>query len=126
MRFLILPLIAIATPAIATPAMATPALTSASPAEGSDTANITRITLNFSEAVDPAASGVDVMMTGMPGMDHHDPMKMAGVKVAVSPDGRSLVATLARPLSEGTYVARWHVADKSAQKADGALTFNTH
>lgn len=126
MRFLILPLIAIAAPAIATPAMATPALTSATPAEGSDTASITRITLNFSEAIDPAASGVEVLMTGMPGMEHHEPMKTGGVKVTISPDGRAMVATLPRALSEGTYAARWHVADKSAQKASGTVTFNTH
>lgn len=126
MRFLILPLIALAAPALSTAALAAPALTSATPAEGSDTANVTRITLNFSEAIDPAASGVEVLMTGMPGMEHHEPMKTGGVKVAISPDGRAMVATLPRALSEGTYAVRWHVANKSAEKAGGAVTFNTH
>jgi hypothetical protein len=47
-------------------------------------------------------SGVDVVMTGMPGMDHHEPMKMTGVKSSLAPDGVTLVAKLPRALPAGT------------------------
>jgi methionine-rich copper-binding protein CopC len=124
MRFLPFMLITAALGA-ASPAFAAPTLTSSTPAEQAEAAKVTQITLNFSEAVDPAASGVEVLMTGMPGMDHHDPMKMGGVKIAFSPDGKAMVATLPRALSEGTYAARWHVANKGAERAQGALTFTT-
>lgn len=108
------------------PALAAPALTSSTPTEKADAAGVTKVTLNFSEAIDPAASGIEVLMTGMPGMDHHDPMKMGGVKTTVSPDGKALVATLPRALSEGTYAARWFATNKSAEKSSGTLTFTTH
>jgi len=124
MRFLPSMLI-IAALGTAGPALAAPTLTSSTPAEQGEAAKVTRITLNFSEAIDPATSGVEVLMTGMPGMDHHDPMKMGGVKTAISPDGKAMVATLPRALSEGTYAAHWHAASKSAQKAQGVLTFTT-
>jgi hypothetical protein len=40
-------------------------------------------------------SGVEIVMTGMPGMeDHHPAMKIGGVKVAAGADGKSLVAML--------------------------------
>ncbi|MFT2622017.1 Ig-like domain-containing protein, partial [Escherichia coli] len=71
MRFLPFMLITAALGAAA-PAFAAPTLTSSTPAEQAEAAKVTPITLNFSEPVDPAASGVEVLMTGMPGMDHHD------------------------------------------------------
>jgi methionine-rich copper-binding protein CopC len=127
MRFLaplVAPFALLAALAMSGTASAAPIVDSTSPAEKADAAKVTQITIHFQDAINPAASGIQIWMTGMPGMDHHDPMKMNGVKVSVSPDAKSLIATLGRPLPEGTYAARWFATDKNAQKAEGSLTFN--
>src|SRR3546814_9313265 len=95
--------------AIAAPALAHPKLVSATPVAGSTVSGPTQITLTFSETLMPQMSGLDLVMTGMPGMASHAPMKIAGFKTSVSQDGKSLVAALPRPLPAGTYDAHWHV-----------------
>src|SRR3546814_7489158 len=51
----------------------------------------------------PRLSGVDLAMTGMPGMANHAPMKIGGATTAVGEDGKTLIVTLARPLTAGSY-----------------------
>lgn len=124
MRFLpSLALVLAAGTGMAAPALAKPALVSATPAEGASADKPNQIALTFSEAVNPAASGIEVVMTGMPGMEHHQPMKMGGVKVAVSSDGKVVTATLPRPLPTGSYAARWFAAGNDAERASGTLAF---
>lgn len=108
---------------LATPAMAHPKLVSAKPAEGAAASNVTQVSVTFSEPLMAAMSGMDLMMTGMPGMDHHQPMKMTGVKTSVAPDGVTLLAKLARPLPAGTYEADWHVVSTDTHRVTGKLTF---
>ncbi|MDE1917367.1 MAG: copper homeostasis periplasmic binding protein CopC [Sphingomonadales bacterium] len=108
---------------LAAPAMAHPKLVSAKPAEGAAASNITQVSITFSEPLIAAMSGMDLMMTGMPGMDHHQPMKMTGVKTSVAPDGVTLLAKLARPLPAGTYEADWHVVSTDTHRVTGKLTF---
>jgi methionine-rich copper-binding protein CopC len=119
-----LPLIALAAAALASPAMARPALTSAQPAQGTAASKVTQITLGFSEPITAAASGVSVLMTAMPGMDHHQPMKMGGVTTKLSPDGKALVATLPRALPVGSYDVQWHVAGADGQNVAGKVSFD--
>lgn len=109
---------------LAAPAMAHPKLVTAGPAEGSTASNVTQVSVTFSEPLMAAMSGMDLLMTGMPGMDHHQPMKMTGVKTSVGSDGVTLVAKLARPLSPGTYEADWHVVSTDTHRVTGKLTFN--
>src|SRR3546814_18835969 len=71
----------------------------------------------------PQMSGLDLVMTGMPGMASHAPMKIAGFKTSVSQDGKSLVAALPRPLPAGTYDAHWHVVSTDTHRVAGPLTF---
>jgi methionine-rich copper-binding protein CopC len=108
---------------LATPAMAHPKIVSAKPIEGSTASNVTQLSVTFSEPLVPAMSGMDVMMTGMPGMDHHQPMKITGVKTSVAPDGVTLLARLARPLPAGVYEADWHVVSTDTHRVTGKLTF---
>lgn len=119
-------LLAAASLAIATPALAHPKLLSATPAAGSTVSGPTQITLAFSEALMPQMSGLDLVMTGMPGMAHHAAMKVAGFKTSVSQDGKSLVAALPRPLPAGTYDAHWHVVSTDTHRVEGHLTFTVH
>jgi methionine-rich copper-binding protein CopC len=108
---------------IAAPAFAHPKLVSATPAASSTVSGPTQITLAFSEALMSQMSGLDLVMTGMPGMASHAPMKVAGFKTSVSQDGKSLVAALPRALPAGSYDAHWHVVSTDTHRVEGHLTF---
>src|SRR3546814_1192297 len=92
----------------ATAVQAHPKLSSATPAADTVVAAPTKIQLVFSEALVAQFSGIDLTMTEMPGMKM-GPMKMNGVKATLAPDGKTLVATLAKPLTAGTYKLDYHV-----------------
>ncbi|WP_206244677.1 copper homeostasis periplasmic binding protein CopC [Novosphingobium terrae] len=108
---------------LAAPAMAHPRLVSAKPADTTTASHVTEVSVTFSEPLMAAMSGMDLVMTGMPGMDHHQPMKMTGVKTSVAPDGVTLLAKVARPLPPGTYEADWHVVSTDTHRVTGKLTF---
>jgi len=108
---------------IAAPAFAQPKVLVAEPAEGATVAKVSKVRLTFSEPLIPAMSGVDVVMTSMPGMENHAAMKMSGVKVSVGPDGKTLEASFARPLPVGSYEADWHAASSDAHRVSGKVTF---
>jgi methionine-rich copper-binding protein CopC len=108
--------------AIATPALAHPKLVTALPADKAATAPTNRITLTFSEPLVAAVSGMEVTMTGMPGMPNHN-MKMTGYKTSVSEDGKALIATFGRPLMAGTYSVQWHVVSSDTHRISGTLAF---
>lgn len=116
-------LIIVAGFATATPVLAHPRLLVADPAQGATAAKVSKVTLTFSEPLMAALSGIDLVMTGMPGMDHHAAMKMTGVKVSVGPDGMSLVAVLPHPLPVGAYEADWHAVSTDTHRVTGRLTF---
>ncbi|MEO0031644.1 MAG: hypothetical protein RIS94_1402 [Pseudomonadota bacterium] len=106
------------------PAMAAVAATGATPAEGARAAGVRSVSVAFSEPVQPALSGLTVVMTGMPGMEGMaHAMKIAGVTVKVSPDGRTLVGALARPLPVGTYTVTWHAAGTDGKRVSGTVSF---
>ncbi len=111
---------------LASPALAHPELVAASPAQGSAAHNVTRISLTFSEPLVAQLSGLEVVMTAMPGMAHsgsHSPMKMTGIRVSVGPDGKSLVATLARPLPNGGYDVNWRAVSTDTHRITGKVSF---
>ncbi len=106
------------------PALAHPEVLAAQPPEGTSASHVTQVTLTFSEPLVAAMSGVEVMMTGMPGMANHQPMKMTGVKTSLAADGVTLVARLPRALPVGTYEANWHVVSADTHRVAGKLTFS--
>lgn len=114
----------IAVASLSAPAFAHPKIVSAQPAEGASASNVTQISITFSEPLVAALSGMDLMMTGMPGMANHQPMKITGVKASVAPDGVTLVAKLARALPVGTYTAAWHAVSTDTHRVAGKLTFS--
>src|SRR3546814_18276077 len=71
----------------------------------------------------PRLSGVDLAMTGMPGMANHAPMKIGGATTAVGEDGKTLIVTLARPLTAGSYKVDWHAVAADTHRIVGSLTF---
>ncbi|MBN8812345.1 MULTISPECIES: copper homeostasis periplasmic binding protein CopC [unclassified Sphingomonas] len=115
--------VSVAIIATASPAMAHPKLVSSTPAAQSVVSNVKQITLTFSERLMPQLSGIDLSMTGMPGMANHKPMKVTGFKISVGPDGKTLVATLPKALPAGTYQIDWHAVSADTHRITGKLTF---
>lgn len=107
---------------LASPAAAQPSLVAATPANGATAAKVTRLSLTFSEAIAPA-SGVDLVMTGMPGMKDHPPMPIRGFAATVGADGRSLTAALPRALPAGSYDLTWRAVGADGKPATGTVRF---
>ena len=118
--FRIVPVIAAL--AVAAPAIAHPKLVTSSPAANATTGKISTITLNYSEKLVPALSGAELIMTGMPGMADHPPMPITGLKTSVK-GGKTLVVTLPRPLSAGTYKLNWHAVAADTHRIKGTFAF---
>jgi methionine-rich copper-binding protein CopC len=108
--------------ASAVPASAHPRLVSASPAANSAVAKPTQITLTFSEGLVAPLSGIELTMTGMPGMANHAPMPIKGFTTTV--EGRTLTAKLPRALPAGTYQLKWHVVAADQHRLENVYTFS--
>ncbi|RJG57062.1 copper resistance protein CopC [Sphingobium terrigena] len=106
----------------ATAVQAHPKLSSATPAADTVVAAPTKVQLTFTEGLVAQFSGIDLTMTEMPGMKM-GPMKMNGVKATLAPDGKTLVATLAKPLSAGTYKVDYHIVSTDTHRVQGSYTF---
>ncbi|KFG92106.1 Copper resistance protein CopC [Sphingobium herbicidovorans NBRC 16415] len=115
---------AIALAALPSVAMAHPKLLSSTPAANATVAKPTRLTLTFSEKLLAPTSGVDLTMTGMPGMANHAPMPIKGFKTAVEGDGKTLAVTLPRALPAGSYDLNWHVVSADQHKITGKYSFS--
>lgn len=50
-------------------------------------------------------------------------MKVNGVRVAVGPDSKSLIGTLARRLSPGTYEVNWRAVSTDTHRITGKVSF---
>ena len=127
MRRILTPLIftgAIALAALPSIAMAHPRLLSSTPAAAATIARPTKLTLIFSEKMLAPLSGVDLTMTGMPGMANHAPMPIRGFKTAVEGDGKTMIVTLPRALPAGSYDLDWHLVGADQHKVAGKLSFS--
>lgn len=109
--------------AIASPALAHPKLVSSMPASQAAVSNVAQVTLVFSERLLPQMSGIDLAMTGMPGMAQHAPMKMTGFTTSLAEDGKTLIAAFPKPLPAGTYQLNWHAVSADTHRIAGSLTF---
>jgi len=108
----------------AEPASAHPALVSSTPAAAASASNVKAVSLSFNETFLPQMSGLEIVMTGMPGMEmHHPAMKVTGVKVTPGADRKSLTAALARPLPAGSYDVNWHVVGTDTHRVSGKISF---
>lgn len=97
-------------------------LSSATPAANAVVTALTKIQLVLSEALVAQFSGIDLTMTEMPGMKM-GPMKVNGFKATVEPDGKTLVAPLAKPLATGTYKLVYHVVSTDTHHIQRSYTF---
>lgn len=106
----------------ATTADARLAISSARPAANSTASKVTSVTMQFNEAVTPASVKSELIMTAMPGMSNHPPMKMQATS-ALGRDGKSLTLTLRRALVPGTYKVSWTAATRAGQSTSGHYSF---
>ncbi|SCW91093.1 hypothetical protein SAMN02927924_03965 [Sphingobium faniae] len=109
--------------ALAAPAIAHPKLLTSTPAANASVSGPSEVTLTFSEKLMPRLSGMDIVMTGMPGMPNHR-MKVTGFRTAIGGDGKTLVAKLSRPLAAGTYQIAWHAVSADTHRIEGTVTFS--
>jgi methionine-rich copper-binding protein CopC len=123
MSRLLLSITILAIAALPDVAMARAELVSASPAANATVVKPTKLTLRFSEKLLAPMSGIELVMTGMPGMADHPPMPIKGFKTAVEGDGKTLVITLPRALPAGSYDLSWHAADADQQRIEGKYSF---
>lgn len=96
-------------------------LLSSTPAANATVAKPTKLTLTFSEALVGPLSGIELVMTGMPGMANHAPMPIKGFKTAT--DGKVLTITLPRALPAGTYDLKWHAVASDQHRIEGQYSF---
>ena len=98
-------------------------MVSSTPAANAIVAKPTRLSLTFSERFLAPMSGVDLVMTGMPGMADHAPMPIKGFKTSVAPDGKTMIVTLPRALPAGSYDLKWHIVGADQHKMEGGYSF---
>lgn len=103
-------------------AMAHPKLLSATPAANAAVVKPTAIKLSFSETLVGPLSGVELTMTGMPGMANHAAMPIRGFTTKAA--GKDLVVTLPRPLPAGSYELKWHAVAADQHRVEGSYTFS--
>ncbi|GMM60223.1 copper homeostasis periplasmic binding protein CopC [Novosphingobium pituita] len=112
-----------ASPALAPAALAHVALVEASPAAQSEASDVRQLSLGFSGPLVDRLSGLDLAMTGMPGMAHHAPMKVTGFQTTLANESKTLLATLPRALPAGTYHVAWHVVGADTHRVEGGFDF---
>lgn len=115
-------LVAVAALVAPLPALAHPKLVAATPAANTAAAPTARVQLVFSERLVGQFSGADVVMTAMPGMKMHGPMRMPG-RTALAEDGKTLVVTFAKPLPKGSYRVDWRVVSADTHRVQGNYSF---
>ncbi|MGC4252191.1 MAG: copper homeostasis periplasmic binding protein CopC [Sphingobium sp.] len=102
-------------------AFAHPKLVSSTPAANATVAKASAITLSFSEELVAPLSGIDLVMTGMPGMADHKPMPIKGLATKVK--DKTLTVAMPRPLPSGTYQLSWHAVAADQHRVEGTYSF---
>lgn len=106
----------------ATPLLAQLSLVTAKPAANALAAPTNRIDLGFNEKIMPANTRMQLMMTSMPGMANHAPMKIP-ISVMMGKDGKSVMVMMKKPLTSGEYELRWMASGDDNEVVSGKYAF---
>ena len=109
--------------ALAGAAQAHPKLLASTPSANASVVKPGKIELKFSEALIGPMTGAELVMTGMPGMANHAPMKITGFTAAIGQDRKTLTLMLRRALTAGTYRVIWHAVAADTHRVQGTFTF---
>lgn len=97
-------------------------LVGSTPAANATVAKVTSVGLRFNEKVIASTVKVELVMTGMPGMANHAPMKIA-VTPMMGKDGKSMTLSLKRALVPGTYKVKWAAAGADTHRMGSEFGF---
>jgi copper resistance protein C len=122
MRRTFLPLAAALLVAIPGVALAHVKLAGSIPAANATVAKPTKILLKFSEKLIAPTIKTEVIMTGMPGMKDHAPMKMAHTS-QMGKDGKSMTLLLKKALVPGSYTVKWSAAGADTHRMGSEFSF---
>lgn len=105
-----------------TAALAHAKLVASTPAANAKVAKVPAIQLKFSEKLIASTVKAELVMTGMPGMADHPPMKIA-ISSAMGKDGKSMTITPKRALVPGTYKVKWSAAGADTHRMGSEFSF---
>ncbi len=97
-------------------------LVGSTPAANATVSKVTSVNLQFNEKVIASTLKTELVMTGMPGMANHAPMKMPA-SAMMGKDGKSAMLMLKRPLAAGTYKVKWAAAGADTHRMEGEFAF---
>ncbi len=122
-KWLPLPLIAaLALAAMPGTALAHAKLVGSTPAANATVSKVTSVGLKFSEKLIASTVKTELVMTGMPGMKDHPPMKIPFTS-AMGKDGKSMTLQLKRALVPGTYKVKWSAAGADTHRMGSEFSF---
>lgn len=105
------------------PALAHAKLVSSTPAANATADKPGKVVLVFSEKLMAKFAGAELVMTSMPGMADHQPMKITGFTTAMSADGKTMTLLMKRALSSGSYEVKWFAGGADAHRMEGRFPF---
>ncbi|NYF32506.1 copper homeostasis periplasmic binding protein CopC [Sphingopyxis sp. JAI108] len=105
-----------------TPASAHAKLVGSTPAANATVSKVTSIALRFNEKVIASTVKAEVVMTGMPGMANHAPMKIPATPM-MGKDGKSMTLAVKRALVPGTYKVKWAAAGADTHRMGSEFSF---
>ena len=97
-------------------------LVGSTPAANATVSKVTSVSLRFNEKVIASTVKVELVMTGMPGMANHAPMKIA-VTPAMGKDGKSMTLAVKRALVPGSYTVKWSAAGADTHRMGSEFSF---
>lgn len=97
-------------------------LVGSAPAANATVAKVTKVDLKFNEKLIASTVKTELVMTGMPGMADHPPMKIPYTS-AMGKDGKSMTLMLKRPLVPGTYKVKWSAAGADTHRMGSEFSF---
>lgn len=105
-------------------ALAHAKLVSSSPAANATvaTGKAKSVNLVFNEKLIASTVKADLVMTGMPGMKDHAPMKVAFSSM-MGKDGKSMMLMPKKALSPGTYKVTWSAAGADTHRMGSEFSF---
>lgn len=97
-------------------------LIASTPTANSTVSKVTSINLQFNEKIVASTLKTELVMTGMPGMANHAPMKIPYTS-AMGKDGKSMTLALKRALAPGTYKVKWSAAGADTHRMGSEFSF---
>ena len=97
-------------------------LVGSTPAANATASKVTSVNLRFNEKLIASTVKAELVMTGMPGMANHAPMKIPATST-MGKDGKSLTLTAKRALVPGTYKVKWSAAGADMHRMGSEFSF---